>query len=593
MRRTMRSRALPRRRPIAAALAFGLALGFGAVACDVVQGFKHAGDALFPSVKTYLDAPGYKLVSGGYRDLVLLTSSELFVLARSAKDDDQTLYSIRYAVPTPCSIPNVGRYWAGGSVDIGQAWIAYLHDGGVRGTLSFSDTGCHVSPISLPDAELPYARVTPRNSDGELETERLLLLVRSAGRLLLVDPASSDEPKLLVDPADGLVMGVGKSNLNLVLSNGQMLVFDADWNYLTTFADGVVGLDQLGDSVYFEDNNGIQRATPTIRGGMPAVDVEVIAADGCELAFPGASHHWIGFFSPCADHTLALYDESTKELTRPELSVDDPRALVLQPDPTATGTPALELDQVWAFLLRDIDYLKGTGTLVARSPEGNELVLGANAALERTTLDKSGDYGLALVDFSGGVGSFVRWEPDGSITPLAANVLRDGTGQSFADLMIDWDGTAGTLAQLNGGEVYPVLERVPYRGFAYQDLHKRQALFSDYDGENGTLSIGELACAPGTTHCEREYYVPHAIARGVHHPSHAFFDDTTDFLPGIGFLDEYELERGTGRFQYRNLELGFTSMVSQGVSDFVFAGNGMLYAVPYGEGAGIWLARAK
>jgi hypothetical protein len=589
----MRSGALPRQRSIAAALAFTFALGAGAVACDVVQGFKHAGDALFPSVKTYLDAPGYRLVSGGYRDLVLLTSSELFVLARSAKDDDQTLYSIRYAVPTPCSIPNVGRYWAGGSVDIGQAWIAYLHDASSRGTLSFSDTGCHVSPISLPDAELPYARVTPRDAEGELETDRLLLLVRSAGRLLLVDPASSEEPKLLVEPADGLVTGVGKMNENLILSNGQLLVFDEDWNYLTTFAEGVVGLGQLGDGVYFEDANGIQRATPTLRGGMPVIDVEVIAADGCELAFPAPSHHWLGFFSPCADQTLALYDESKKELTRPELSVPDPRALLLSPDPTASGTPALDLDQLWAFFLRDIDYSSGTGTVVARSPAGDELVLGVHGALERTTLDKSGDFGLALVDLDGATGSLVRWEPDGTLTPLAANVLREGTGQSFADAMIDWDGTAGTLAQVNGGNVYPVLERVPQRGFAYQDLHKRQALFSDYDGENGTLSIGELACAPGTTHCEREYYVPHAIARGVHHPGHAFLDDTTDFLPGIGFLDEYDVEHGTGRFQYRNLELGFTSVVSEGVSDFVFAGNGMLYAVPYGDGAGIWLARAK
>jgi hypothetical protein len=29
------------------------------------------------------------------------------------------------------------------------------------------------------------------------------------------------------------------------------------------------------------------------------------------------------------------------------------------------------------------------------------------------------------------------------------------------------------------------------------------------------------------------------------------------------------------------------------VADFMYAGNGLLYSVPYGEGAGIWLARAK
>jgi hypothetical protein len=291
-----------------------------------------------------------------------------------------------------------------------------------------------------------------------------------------------------------------------------------------------------------------------------------------------------------------LYDDASKALTHPDLDLKDPGDLVLVPDPTSDATPMLELDDLWAFYLRGGVTDKNnysTGTVVARAPGGDETVLGSDAALERVSLDKSGDYGFALVDINGDTGSYVRWQPDGTITPLAANVLRDGTGQSWADLMIDWDGSAGTLAQVNGGEVYPVLERVPRRGFAYQDLHKRQALFNDYDGESGTLSIGELACSPGTAHCEREYYVPHPIAHGVHQASHAFFDDQTDFLPGIGYLDEYDLEHGTGRFQYRNLELGFTSLVSEGVSDFVFAGNGMLYAVPYGEGAGIWLARAK
>ena len=121
-----------------------LALGVSCLtlgACDVVQGFKNAGDALFPPVKTYLDAPGYRLVSGGYRDLLLLTSSELYVLARGTKPDDTALYSIRYAVPTPCSVPEVGHFWASGNVDIGQAWIAYFHDGSSRGTFgSFTDT---------------------------------------------------------------------------------------------------------------------------------------------------------------------------------------------------------------------------------------------------------------------------------------------------------------------------------------------------------------------------------------------------------------------------------------------------------------------
>jgi len=178
------------------------------------------------------------------------------------------------------------------------------------------------------------------------------------------------------------------------------------------------------------------------------------------------------------------------------------------------------------------------------------------------------------------------------VTELATNVLRESPGVSFADLTIDYDGTAGTLAQLVHGEVIPVLERVPRRRFAYTDFEKRQALFSDFDGKNGTLSIGRSACTPGSD-CERQYFEPVTVARNVHHPDHAFLDESEEFLPGIGFLDQFDEEHQVGRFQYSNLELGFTSIVSEGVSDFTYAGNGILYAVPYGERAGIWLARAK
>lgn len=588
----MRRRSPRSVRKSARALAAASLLGFGPLACNVVQGFEHAGDALFPSEKTYLDAPGYRLVTGGYRQLVLLTSTELFVLARSSVDGDDSLYSIRYAVPTPCSIPSVGRYWAGGSIDIGAAWIAYFHDGGNTGTLSFSDTGCHVSPLTLPDAELPYARVTPRDANGNLETDQLRLLIHSAGRLLLVDPASA-EPTVLVDPADGLISGIGKDDVSVVLSNGQLEVFDQDWNYLSTFGDGVVNVIQRGESIYFEDANGVQRATPAERDGGVVIDTDVLAADACDLTFPAPGRRWLAFYSPCADQTLAIYDESTQELSRPPLDLEDPRALVLFPDPKGPATPKPELDAVWALFLRDIDYGAGTGTLVAHAPSGDEFTIGRSAALERVTLDDSGNFGFALTNVDGDTGTFVRWEPDGTVTPLASNVLRDGTGANWADLMIDWDGSAGTLAQVNGESVYPLLERVPRQDFSYQDVYGRQALFYDYDGENGTLAIGHAACAPGADDCAREYYVPEPVAYGVHHPDHAFLDASAEFLPGIGFLDQYDDVHGTGRFQYRNLELGFTSVVSEGVSDFTFAGNGMLYAVPYGEGAGIWLARAK
>ena len=558
--------------------------------CDIVQGFKNAGDALFPPVKTYLDAPGYRLVEGSYRDLILLTSSELFVLARGTRPNDTALYSVRYAVPKACAIPEVGHFWAGGKIEIGAAWMVYFHDGANIGTLSFADTHCRVSPLTLPNAELPLdTYITPPEGDSK---GRMQLLIRSEGRLLLVDPELASY-EVVTENADAVLPGVGKGGLSLVIGDNRVKAFDRDWKYVDSFAEGVTALAPVDGTVFFESPAGIQRATPVSHEGKPAINVEVLSASGCKLGFPAWSQHWVAFMEPCAateggdQPKLAVLDLDTHETTYPELTVDDPRALLLSVR-AGTVDPPTPAAGVWAFSLKT----DGSGTLVAHSPEGKELVLGQNSALERTRLDPTENYGFAMVDVTGETGRFVRWDFDGNVTTLAENVLRESPGVGFADVTIDYDGQAGTLAQVVHGEIVPVLERVPRRRFAYTDVDKRQALFSDFDGEDGTLSIGELSCTPGTD-CARQYYAPRTVARGVHHPAHAFLDETERFLPGIGFLDQYDDETGTGRFQYTNLELEFTSIVSEGVSDFTYAGNGILYSVPYGDKAGIWLARAK
>jgi hypothetical protein len=567
-----------------------LGLSVALAGCDIVQGFKNAGDALFPPVKTYLDAPGYRLVEGSYRNLILLTSSELYVLARGTKEGDDSLYSIRYAVPTPCTIPAVGHYWAGGDISLGVAYVAYFHDAANRGLVSFSDTRCHVSPLTLPDAELPLdTYITPPDANGESRYE---LVVRSEGRLLLVDPGLGTYD-VITETADAVMVGAGKGGVSFVYgaAAGNVQAFDRDWKYIDTFSENVQALGALDGSLFFEDVNGIQRATPTSHDGKSSIEVKQLSAEGCQLGFPAWAQHWLAFYEPCDDRKLAILDLDTERTTYPDYTVDDPRFLLMSVR-AGTVDPPTPAAGVWSFYLRDIDYTAYSGTVVARSPEGNELVLGSAGALERTRLDSKEDYGFSLLDLNGETGRYVRWDFDGNVTELAHDVLRESPGVNFADLTIDYDGTAGTLAQLVHGEVLPVLERVPRRRFAYTDVQKRQALFSDFDGKNGTLSIGRPACTPGSD-CERQYFEPVPVARNVHHPGHAFLDETEEFLPGIGFLDQYDEEHETGRFQYSNLELGFTSIVSEGVSDFTYAGNGILYSVPYGERAGIWLARAK
>jgi hypothetical protein len=314
-------------------------------------------------------------------------------------------------------------------------------------------------------------------------------------------------------------------------------------------------------------------------------------ADGaCDLGFPAPAQRWVTMYSPCEERKLALWDDRAEKLV--DLGFDAvPWALRLLA-PAKTPRPDPAKDALWAFFLRELQPT-GLGTLVVRNLDGEEHVLGHNAALERATVNEDDKYGYALANLVGDTGDLVRWEPSGTTEMLASRVLRDGTGVSWAPLIVDWDGTSGTSAHLVEGELQRRLERVPRRHFAYSNLHGRVALFNEFDGGSGTLSIGTPVCPAGASDCTDKYYAPTPIARNVHHPRHDFLDKDEDFLPGIAYLADYDLETDTGRFEYRNLELGFTSVINEGVADFMYAGNGLLYTVPFGAGAGIWLARAK
>ena len=230
----------------------------------------------------------------------------------------------------------------------------------------------------------------------------------------------------------------------------------------------------------------------------------------------------------------------------------------------------------WFYSLRDFE--SGGSTLWIRSPDGEEFMVGTGARLDRTRLDESGDFGLALVDVAGETGRLVRWQRDGSVETLATNVL-DGS-----DLLVNFNGVVGDRARITEeGELEILLERVPRRDYDYQDQSRRwRALFDDSDGVTGTLSIDESG---STTFANRK-----VIARGVRHPRHQFLDVV---LPGIAYVSNYDPVSDTGRLEYNNLELLFRGIISEGVSDFIPAGNGILYTVPFGEARGVWIARAQ
>ena len=103
-------------------LALGLLAFVGG--CDIVQGFQDAGDALFPEERTYLNAPGLRLVAGNYRDLNFANGDDLYLLARKPDDEGDDLIAMLYGSPRPCTIPQVRSYYTNHIARLSPAAIA-------------------------------------------------------------------------------------------------------------------------------------------------------------------------------------------------------------------------------------------------------------------------------------------------------------------------------------------------------------------------------------------------------------------------------------------------------------------------------------
>lgn len=557
-------------------------------ACDIVQGFKNAGDALFPPVKTYLDVPGFRLVPGSYRDLDLMTSSEPFIFARSATEGDGALYVMRYQAPKPCKIPDVTGYWSDASEKATRTYIAY-YDGTGSSTLHFSDTSCTPYPLEIDDAELPSG-FTPNG-----------LVVHTGSDLYAVNPEAGSM-KLLASGVQEI-----DAPRRLVRANGELGAFDRDWSLIGWVGSGVTRSTAAFGSVFYEDDDGIHRLIVS-SDDVPSLTTSSIAKGACNLTVLPASSELdlLAFYSPCDEERLVVWDNQTHQSV-PLAIPADPHALRISEtrSVSAVGSrphPNLAKDPFWAFYLTDIDADSRTGSLVVKLPDDSELELGDGAALERTELAvprSSGDYtgGFALLDAQSGSGRFVRWDADGTVSDVASGVLRQPANPLWNRLVLEVDESRVDLAEVVNGEAVVVGHNAARQRYAYTAVHPvaefagKMAWFLDLEGTEGTLAIA--GPNPNSNVLDDQHreqlYSSSAVASGVHVTRNGFMND----LPGLVFFTHYDARSGTGQLEYSNAELGFSAIVSEGVADYVQPGSGLLYSVPYGEGAGIWLARAK
>ena len=541
--------------------------------CDIVQGYQDAGDALFPEQSTHLAAPGLRLARGSFKDLDAAAGSEVYLLAREADDATGKLISMRYADPRPCEIQGVRRYATTREASRRAPLIAYFEDDDRRGPLRFADATCQTFALSFDDARFPVGET----AHG--------VVVWAGSELWLATPESGDKERLASDVTDVVNRIFG--GRYAVLTGGRLALFDAQWQEQGVFGSEVSALQRGADSLFYIDSGGVHRIKASERDSS-MLESELLVEDGC--SFGRQSDGWVTLNSPCASGKVLALAESTGEIFTLPFEADASR-VKLVPAAESPGLDPLH-DPFWFFYPRTEAAEGSESSLFVRTPAGQELELGARGTLSHLRVVESADeiYGYALVDVAGETGRYIWWNEQGETRTLAHDVM-----WRHDRLVVDYDGTLGSVAVASGDSLVVLAEGVPPDSFEFQDGTEQWSVLFHGVKEQGA---GQLSVFAGGIDA-LESRPPGASLRApelspVASNVIAFSTMSLDHvLSGVAYLTDFDLSTFTGRLEYRNLELRFTARVNDGVSSYLVANDEILYAIPYGDDAGIWLASAK
>ncbi|MFC1643113.1 hypothetical protein ACFL5O_10605, partial [Myxococcota bacterium] len=525
----------------------------------------------------------------------------------------------------------------------GRGLVSLLEPGAVdsRGTVRFSDHACQPLGEPIADAKFPPQQI--RELSGfVVESGSRLLYVKpltgtqtvlashctqwqwerdhlwfiEAGQLVVLDAQLNEVLRLgsqvltwfrlkgfiwVVDGANLVVVdnawqevlrleawngGLAISDsYTWVVANGQLVVLDAALKSTARLGAGVTEVVSLkdGQSVYVAGSQLYELKEPAKPTSTP------LARDVCQVQ----SHdlgRWLTYRSPCSSQRLVVHDLDSQASQVYANGVTSVVAL----RPIANGKVAVMYETGGPGALTLWTQVQGEAPVeVARAESGQWGALAACPLVDTQTLMWGcGEETCKLI----------AWHNDGAAEDLAESVAKS-TGSR---ILANFDGSVGELmvwtplgsadsseegrVRCNltrfASQVAPRLE-YDSGNTALHPTHAT-AFILDSDGQTGTLAMTEpdfsfLATALPLPE-------PRRIAERV--PIFGF-----EFLKtyaGLLYLSDFDVDSEVGTLRAWNLELGATSRVSQGVSEYVeYPEAGVVYAVHTGSRTGVWFAEFR
>jgi hypothetical protein len=551
--------------------------------CDPTRGLADTADAALPNEKRYFDGAGSQLVEGPWSRVVVdLDADTLYHVGARRLDDEQPTFHLFGAdVQTGCEVtPNAGTWLMGKPQPAPFRLLPFVEDLDERGRgrLRFTTLDCKVQDLVLEDAGRPYPRLYDRG-----------YLVPTKQGYTFADPWSGESHEVAANLQSVLVW----RDAILLWADDELKSFSEEFEPGSEWGNAVVSALPILDDFLVEDADGLHHVT--LDHDSLEIKNEDVLAGACGLQQSPVTSldeksGWAVVQQPCGNPkpTIVHLDGTTFEtLESFELpfAADSRQMRALVGGRSDTGD-ALPLS---AMYLTDVDD-EGRGTLWAwRADIDEPIQIGQHADLDRGALGSSSPTmwsGVAQTNYQT-LGDYVahdwlHFSWDGTVEAIAEHVVRN---TSSGELLVNFDGVAGDLAQVSGDTFRVVAQGVPpYSGLVASYVGvPHYARVDHFDGTTGRLRLGTDPLDPSSWD---------VVARGVQPDSARF----TWFMPALLFIEDWDADAQTGSLVAYNYDLDARTTIAEGVSSFdltSYPWDGVVYSVPKGKKRGIWFSKAK